>query len=215
MKPDVILHAIQDALINYDDDVVPLLCARAIEFGLAPDLILDHALSGGMDQVGILYETQEYRVPELLLCADAFYAGLNVLRPYLSTRQTGEKRTMIIGVIEGDVHDIGKNMVKLMFEADGWQTHDLGSNVPLERFVQELEITRAPLVAVSTLMTTTMAAIPELIKMLKSCDPTVRVMVGGAPLTQDLADRYGADAYAPTCRSAVKVARKIFAKNFA
>lgn len=213
MEPEEILKAIRAAMTDYDDAAVPLLCGQAVELGIAPGLILDQGLSAGMDQAGALYETHEYRVPELLLCADAFYAGLEVLRPHMEARPAGDRRTMIIGVIEGDIHDIGKNMVKLMFEADGWEVHDLGRNVARDRFVRELEITKAPVVAVSTLMTTTMAAMPELIQMLKECDPTVRVMVGGAPLTQDLADRYGADAYAPDCRSAVTEAKKLLEKR--
>ena len=122
---------------------------------------------------------------------------------------TGNRPGLIIGVIEGDIHDIGKNLVKLMFEADGWTVHDLGVDVKPDRFIEEQRRTGAKMVAVSALMTTSMAGMPDLIRLLKKESPEVKVLVGGAPLNQAIAERYGADAFAPDCRSAVIAARSL------
>jgi methanogenic corrinoid protein MtbC1 len=204
-----ILDRIRKAVIAFNDQDCPVLCRTALDMGWSANDIVIRGMAAGMEHAGELFERHEYFVPELLLCSDAFYAGLEVLRPHLKTGDAERRSTMLIGVIEGDIHDIGKNLVKLMFEADGWSVHDLGCDVKLDRFVEEQQRTGASMVAVSALMTTSMAAMPGLIKMLKTQDPEVKVLVGGAPLNQGLADRYGADGYARDGRSAVAVARAI------
>jgi methylmalonyl-CoA mutase cobalamin-binding domain/chain len=129
-----------------------------------------------------------------------------MLQPHLKIEDTVDKGKLLLGVVEGDIHDIGKNLVKIMFEAAGWDVYDLGNNVKIERFVEEQQKANADIVALSTLMTTSMLAMPRIIEALKAQNPGVKVLVGGAPLSTEIAQRYGADAYAPDAVTAVKVA---------
>ena len=160
----------------------------------------------GMEKVGQLYNEQEYFVPELLVCADALYAGLDILKPHVKGSDQHIKLKVVIGTVEGDIHDIGKNLVKVMFDAAGWTVYDLGKDVKLERFAEEQQRTNADIVAISTLLTTSMLAIPKVIEMVKRKNPNIAVIVGGAPLTRDIARSYGADGYAPNAGVAVQEA---------
>ena len=121
-----ILDAIRNAVVQYDEDQCVSWCKTALEEGLDAFETTMKGLAAGMDTVGELYTRQEYFVPELLLCSDALYAGLNILRPYIRTDSAAHKGKLLLGVVEGDIHDIGKNLVKTMFEASGWQVFDLG-----------------------------------------------------------------------------------------
>jgi methanogenic corrinoid protein MtbC1 len=153
-------------------------------------------VSAAIERVGELYANQEYFVPELLLCSDALYAGPDILRPHIKTNEAEVKKQLVIGVVEGDVHDIGKNLVKIMFDAAGWAVHNLGNDTKLERFAKEQRWTKADIVALSALMTASMVAIPKVIEMVKAQDPKVVGMGGGAPLNREIATGYGADGYA-------------------
>jgi methylmalonyl-CoA mutase cobalamin-binding domain/chain len=139
------------------------------------------------------------------MCADALYAGLALLKPAIekSGRKSEVKGSIVLGVVEGDVHDIGKNLVKLMFEVTGWTVYDLGKDVPLDKFVDEMIKTDSQVVGISALMTTSMLSMPEVIKKLRAKNPKVRIMLGGAPLTPEVAEKYGADGYAKTAGTAV------------
>jgi corrinoid protein of di/trimethylamine methyltransferase len=201
-----VLKAIRDAVVGYDDEACERLCRSALEEGIDPHQAVVEGLTGGMETVGELYNKQEYFVPELLLCADALNAGLRILQPHLKIEDTADKGKLLLGVVEGDIHDIGKNLVKIMFEAAGWEVHDLGNNVKIERFVEEQQKANTDIVALSALMTTSMLAMPKIIEALKAQNPGVKVLVGGAPLSPEIAQRYGADAYAPDAVAAVKVA---------
>ena len=212
MTEQMLLEQIRQAVIDFNETTCPELCRAALDHGIAANDIVLKGMAPGMEYAGELFEKHEYFVPELLLCSDAFYAGLEVVRPYMDAGREGGQRDLVIGVIEGDIHDIGKNLVKLMFEADGWTVHDLGCDVKPDSFLEEQQKTHAAMVAVSALMTTSMSGMPGLIKRLREQDPRVKVIVGGAPLNQLLADRYGADGYARDCRSAVTVARGILEK---
>jgi len=156
--------------------------------------------------VGGKFNRKEYFVPELLLCSDAFYAGLDILKPAIesSGRPSAVKGSIVLGVVEGDIHDIGKNLVKIMFEAAGWSVHDLGRDVKSERFVAEQARTSAGIVGLSALMTTSMLNMPNIIKALREKDPEVRIIVGGAPINPDIARKFGADGYAETAAKAVE-----------
>jgi len=171
-------------------------------------------LAAGMELVGDLYDEQEYFVPEMLLCAEAFYAGLDVLKPHTQSKDhdTGSKGQVVIGSVQGDVHDIGKNIIKLMFEVAGFTVHDLGADVPLERFVEEQVRTDSEIVALSAMMTTTMMAMKKVIEMIKEKNPNVAIMVGGAPVTRATADLFGADGYADSGGNAVQEAIKMLAR---
>jgi len=207
-----LLKEIHDAVVEFDEEKTTELCEKALEIGIPPyDAIMD-GLALGMDAVGSLYEQKEYFVPELLLCSDAMYAGLDVLRPHVKVDEHQTAGKIVMGVVEGDIHDIGKSLVKTMFEAAGWDICDLGKDVKLDKFVEALKDTGADVVAISALMTTSMMAMPKVIGMLKAEKPDVIILVGGAPLTEDIAQQYGADGYAKDAISAVQVAKDLLKK---
>ncbi len=168
-------------------------------------------LAEGMILVGDLYNKKEYFVSELLLCADALYAGLELLKPAIvaSGRISEAKGSIVLGVVEGDVHDIGKNLIKMMFDVAGWTVYDLGKDVPLEKFVEEQLRTDSDIVGLSALMTTSMISMPEIVQKLKEKNPKVRIMLGGAPITPETVEKYGADGYAKDAGTAVDEAIKL------
>ncbi len=147
------------------------------------------------------------------MCADALYAGLNVLKPHIESDegQNDVRGTVLLGVVEGDVHNIGKNIVKMMFEAAGFNVHDLGEDVPVEKFIEEQRQLNADIVCISALMTTTMTGIKRVIKELKLANPKVKIMIGGAPVSQEIADEWGADGYGQDASSALDEALKLIA----
>ncbi|HAR94774.1 MAG TPA: cobalamin-binding protein [Deltaproteobacteria bacterium] len=199
-----ILRGLAEAVVAYDEEKTVELARMSLKQGIDPGVAILKGLAFGMDQVGKLYETQEYFVPELLLCADAMNAALDVLKPHIKVEAQAERHSVVIGTVEGDIHEIGKNLVKIMYEAAGWTVYDLGADVKAASFSEEQKRTGAEVVAMSCLMTTSMLAIPEVIKAIKANDPDITVMVGGAPLNRELAMAYGADGYAESCGSAVK-----------
>ena len=211
-RRESLLKEIHDAVVAFDEVKTAGLCRNLLEEGIDPYDGLMCGLASGMDTVGGLYERKEYFVPELLLCSDALYAGLDILKPHIKVNQREKQAGKIVmGVVEGDIHDIGKNLLKTMFEAAGWEIFDLGKDVKLERFVEEHQRTNADVVALSALMTTSMLAMPKVIGMLRERDRDVKIMVGGAPLSKAIAAQYGADGYAPDAVSAVEEAAKLIA----
>jgi len=191
-----LLEALKQGVIDYQEEPVKEAAQQVLDDGyLALEAIMD-GLAAGMEVVGDLYERHEYFVPEVLMCADALYAGLAILRPHVPKKDGGKVAQVVIGSIQGDVHDIGKNLVKMMFDVAGWEVYDLGRDVPLESFVEEQMRTDAEVVAMSAMMTTTMLGMKKVIKMIKNKNPNVAIMLGGAPVTQDVAKLFGADGYA-------------------
>lgn len=201
-----LIKGLYDGVVNMDEEAVARLSRVVLEEGIDVYEVIAKGLTAAMDRVGELYRSQEYFVPELLLCSDAFYAGLDILKPHIRVKEADVEHEIIIGVVEGDIHDIGKNLVKVMFEAAGWVVYDLGRDVKLDRFVEEQKERNADVVAMSALMTTSMLAIPRAIEMIRGCDPDVAIMVGGAPLTREIAMSYGADGYADNAGEAVQEA---------
>jgi methanogenic corrinoid protein MtbC1 len=195
-----------DAVVNMDEATVEKLSRAVLDEGINAYYAITEGLAAAMDKVGELYTNNEYFVPELLLCSDALYTGLKILQPHIKTDEAKVKRQIVIGTVEGDIHDIGKNLVKIMFEAAGWIVHDLGKDVQMNRFAEEQKRTQAEVVALSTLMTTSMMAMPKIIEMIKTKNPHVAVMVGGAPLSREIAESYGADGYADNAGKAVQEA---------
>jgi dimethylamine corrinoid protein len=195
MDQEATRAAARDALINRVDAVT------AINEGLA----------AGMNEAARLYEEGEYFISELLLCSDAMYAGLDILRPHITRESCLHKARVVIGVIRGDVHDIGKNLVALMCEAAGFEMYDLGRDVPAEDFIAKVREVNADMVCVSTLMSTTMDGMAEVIELLNGngLREKVTVMVGGGPISQAFADRIGADGYAGNAISAARLAKKL------
>lgn len=207
-----ILKELRNAVVHYDEDKAVEWAKIALDEGVDPLVASLDGLADGMVEVGELYSKKEYFVPELLMCADALYAGMEILKPAMkdSGRKSETKGSIVLGVVEGDVHDIGKNLVKVMFEATGWDVYDLGKDVPLDQFVEELVKTNCDVVGISALMTTSMLAMPELVKKLREKNPNVRIMLGGAPLNPEIVEKYGADGYARDANSAVEEAVKLF-----
>ncbi len=205
-----IFAKLSEAVLKFEEDDARMAANEVIENNIDVTEAILNGLAQGMAKAGELFKRQEYFVPEVLLCADAMEEGLKVLRPHITkTMETQSKGNVILGTVEGDIHAIGKNLVKLMLNANGFKVHDLGEDVPMARFVEEHQRIGADIIAVSTLMTTTMMAIEKLIPMLKSCDPNVLVMVGGAPVTKEIAEKFGADGYAADAVSAVTEAERI------
>jgi len=207
-----LLKGLHDAVVNMDEVAAQELSQVVLEKDINAYLAATQGLASGMNTVGDLYARQEYFVPEVLLCSDALCAGLEVLRPHIKVSGVEKKRQIVIGTVEGDIHDIGKNLVKIMFEAAGWTVHDLGRDVQLHRFVEEQAKTGSDVVALSALMTTSMMAMPKVIEMLRAENSDVAVMVGGAPLSRDIARSYGADGYADNAGEAVHEAVKMLEK---
>jgi dimethylamine corrinoid protein len=206
-----ILKALHEAVAQFEEEDAAKWAKIALDEGVDPFLATMEGLASGMMEAGEKYNCKEYFVPELLLCADALYAGLAILKPAVeaSGRTSEVKGSIVLGVVEGDVHDIGKNLVKLMFEVAGWIVHDLGKDVPLDKFVEEQIRTDSDIVGISALMTTSMLAMPEVIKRLRAKNPKVRIMLGGAPVSPEVAEKYGADGYARTAGTAVDEAMRL------
>lgn len=203
-KKEEILERLKQAVINYDEDSAKEAAKDALNNGVDAAEAIFNGLVKGMEEVGRLFEAQEYFVPELLMCADALYAGLDILKPHMKKLDLGVKGSVVIGTVEGDVHDIGKNIVKMMFDVAGFTVYDLGRDVPLDKFVEEQLRTDSDLVCLSAMMTTTMVGMKTVIDKLKAKNPNVKIMIGGAPVSQDIAEKWGADGYAKDASNALK-----------
>ncbi len=199
-----ILDKLRGAVIGYDEDSAKEWAQTALDEGVEANDAIFSGLVSGMQKVGDLFEKQEYFVPELLMCADALYAGLEILKPHVKKLDLGVKGSVVIGTVEGDVHDIGKNIVKMMFDVAGFTVYDLGRDVPLDKFVEEQLKTDSDLVCLSAMMTTTMSGMKKVIDDIKKKNPNVKIMIGGAPVSRDIADKWGADGYAPDATNALK-----------
>ncbi len=207
-----LLEELKEGVVEYEEDQVTEAAQAWLDEGyVALDGIMD-GLAAGMEIVGDLYDKNEYFVPEVLMCADALYAGLAILRPHVPESTDGVNAQVVIGSIQGDVHDIGKNLVKMMFDVAGWEVHDLGRDVPLENFVQEQLKTDSEVVAMSAMMTTTMLGMKKVIQMIKDKNPNVAIMLGGAPVTKDVANLFGADGYAESAGNAVSEGIKMIGR---
>jgi corrinoid protein of di/trimethylamine methyltransferase len=204
-RKNEIIKGLSDAVYEFEEDDAVKWAKLVIEEGVDPFDATMEGLAAGMIRAGDAYNKKEYFVPELLICADAMNAGLAILKPAIaaSGRETEVKGSIVLGVVEGDVHDIGKNLVKTMFEVAGWTVYDLGKDVPIDKFIEEQIRTDSDVVGISALMTTSMLAMPEVIKKLKAKNPNVRIMIGGAPINTEIAEQYGADGYAKSAGTAV------------
>jgi trimethylamine corrinoid protein len=155
-----IYDKLRNGVIQYDEDACREGANEAVAEGLDANEAIFDGLVSGMEEVGRLFEAQEYFVPEILMCADALYAGLEILKPHCQQMDLGVKGSVVIGTVEGDVHDIGKNLVKMMFDVAGFTVYDLGRDVPLVKFVDEQMKTDSELVCLSAMMTTSMVGMP-------------------------------------------------------
>ena len=186
----------------------------AIEAGVAPARILNDGMIAAMAQVGKLFEEGEYFVPEMLIAARAMQRGLDVLKPYLSEDDVQSPGKVVIGTVKGDLHDIGKNLVAMMLEGAAFEVIDLGTDVSPERFIEAVKVNNAQIIAMSALLTTTMPNMKTTIDALKAVGirDQVKVLIGGAPITQSYADQIGADGFAEDASRAVAKAKILLGK---
>ncbi len=206
-KMEEILETLKNGVIEFEEDEVIEAAEEAVELGLNAYKCVMDGLAAGMDVVGEYFAEGEYFVPEVLMCADALYAGLDILKPHIVMGENQQiKGTVVIGTVEGDVHDIGKNLVKLMFEIAGFNIHDLGRDVPLDNFVESYLEKDADIVCLSAMMTTTMIGMPIVIEKIRAKNPNAKIMVGGAPINPDVAAKYGADATGEDATNALQEA---------
>lgn len=212
-EKEKLLAELSRCVLEMEDEAVVDVAQSYVDAGHDAYDGITEGLSKGMEQAGQLYEEEEYFVPELLICSDAMYNGMDVLKPHLKADAAGSKCPVIIGVVEGDTHDIGKNLVKIMMDTAGFEVHDLGRDVPVAEFVETAKSVGYGLVCMSTLMTTTMANMGRVIEGLKEAGirDNFKVMVGGGPLSKSFADKIGADAYTANAAEAAKVAQEIAA----
>lgn len=199
------------ALINGKAQLVKELTMKALEAGESPQDILNKGLVAGMNVVGTKFKNNEFYVPEVLIAARAMHAGMDILKPLLTESGVEPIAKVAIGTVQGDLHDIGKNLVAMMLEGAGFEVIDLGVDVKPEQFVDAVKNQGARLVCLSALLTTTMPYMKDTIQALKEAGvrDQVKVMIGGAPVTQSYADEIGADGYAPDAATAVDVAKEL------
>jgi len=204
-----IFQRLSDAVLDMDEEGAVKLAEESVEIGIEAYETIDKGLVSGMMRAGDLFDKEEYFIPELLLCSDAMYAGLSVLRPHLKKETGRAKSRVVIGVIEGDTHDIGKNLVKLMIETSGFEVIDLGRDISPRSFTEEAGRAQAQIIALSTLMTTTMDSMAEVIRILERNKSRDRhqVIIGGGPVSSAFAKKIGADGYAPNASDAVRLVK--------
>jgi 5-methyltetrahydrofolate--homocysteine methyltransferase len=207
------LKAIYDGVVEGDNASVQKNVQDALSAGSPAGSILNEALIPAMAEVGRLFEEGEYFVPEMLISARAMKSAMALLKPFLQQSDVKFAGTVVIGTVKGDLHDIGKNLVSLMLEGAGFQVKDLGSDVSPEKYVDAVKEAGANVVAMSALLTTTMVNMKSTITALEDAGlrQQVKVMVGGAPVTDSFAKQIGADGYAPDASRAVAVAKALVA----
>lgn len=200
-----------EAILTGDANAALARTKEAIAKGADPESIVTGTMIPAMDEVGRRFECNEYFVPELMISARAMKRALEELRPLLAKKGTKPLGKVVIGTVKGDLHDIGKNLVASMLEGGGFEVVDLGTNVDPEKFVETVKEKGAQLVGLSALLTTTMPAMKTTIAALEKAGVRggVKVMIGGAPITQEYANEIGADGYGENARSAVVLARKL------
>lgn len=206
-----ILQRIASNLYDGEDREVPELIRDALDRGLDPSQILSGGLIAGMDEVGRDFKAGELFVPEVLIASRAMHAGMDILRPLLAESDVPSAGKYLIGTVKGDLHDIGKNLVKMMLEGAGFETIDVGTDVEPNAFVDAVRKHQPDLVGMSALLTTTMSQMKATVEGLEEAGlrDSVKIMIGGAPVTAAFASEIGADAYAPDAASAVDVAREL------
>jgi len=205
------LKALADAVINGDQNAALEITKAALEEGIAAKDVLDNGLIAGMGIVGARFKKNEVYIPEVLIAARAMKTAMEVLEPELVKAGVEPVGKLLIGTVQGDLHDIGKNLVAMMLKGAGFEVIDLGVDVGPEKFIEQVKAANVQLVGISALLTTTMPGMEKTIKALKDAGIPVKVMIGGAPVTQDYADKIGADGYAPDAASAVDLAKSLVA----
>ncbi len=209
------INEIRDALVAIDTDRLLGLVRSGIDAGLPAKEILNHGLIAAMDIVGEKMEKGDMFIPEVLMCARAMHDAVAILKPLLSVADSGSAGKVLIGTVKGDLHDIGKKLVIMMLESGGYEVIDLGIDVSPEAFVAAIREHNPRILGLSALLTTTMPMMKEIVDAVveSGLRADVKIMVGGAPISKDYADRIGADGYAPDAGAAVKLARSLLANQ--
>lgn len=211
-EQEELLHSqLSNAVLELDEDLAKSLSQDAVTKGFDAWNTVEYGLLDGVNRAGKLFDEEEYFVPELLIAADAMYGGLDILRPHIKKQDQGSAGKIVIGVVQGDTHDIGKNLVRIMLEVAGFEVHDLGRDVPPRKFVDYALEVNADVIGLSTLMTTTMERMRDVIQILEkeNIRDRFKVIVGGSPLSQAFADRIGADGYSAKAAQAVLLVKKL------
>ena len=205
------MQVIAAALIEGDNETVDQLTRQALDSGIEAVEVMDYGLIAGMGIVGIKFRQNFIFVPEVLACARAMKAGMVHIEPILSASGIDPVGTVIMGTVKGDLHDIGKNLCIMMLRGSGFVVHDLGVDTSPDRFIEAVEETKAPLLGMSALLTTTMPNMGKTIEAFIDADlrDQVKIMVGGAPVTQDFADDMGADGYGKDALACVALAKSL------
>ncbi|KUO72829.1 MAG: cobalamin-binding protein [Desulfosporosinus sp. BRH_c37] len=214
VNKETLFREMSHALVEFEVQKVAELAENALKQNIPAYETITEGLIPGMNEVSKLYEEEEYFLPEVLMCSDAFNAGLDVVNPYLDKSSLEKPIKMVIGVVEGDTHDIGKNLVRILAGASGFEVHDLGRDVPLDRFIDKAEELDCDMICMSTLMTTTMDGMKTVIDRLieRNIRSKYKVLIGGGPISQTFCDKIGADLYANDASSAVRKAKDLMGR---
>lgn len=205
-KETELIEKLKDDVINYKVEDARKHAQEAVDAQVDAYTMTMEGLAGGMAVVSEKFDSHEYFVPETLLCAKALYAALDTLKPHIKMKKGGVRGQVVLGVLQGDVHDLGKNLIKAVFEAAGWTVHDLGRDVPLQKFVEEQLRTDSDIVMLSALMTTSMVGMKKVIPMIREKNPNVKIMIGGAPISEKTVEEFGADSTADNAPNALQEA---------
>ena len=205
------LQAIFGAILDGEADKVITNIHAALDAGLDPNLVLNEGMIAAMREVGARFEAGDFYVPEMLISARAMQGGMALLKPHLQQGEVKSSGKVVIGTVKGDLHDIGKNLVALMLEGAGFEIKDLGTDVAAEDFIAALKTEKADMLALSALLTTTMPSMKQTIEAVKAAGlrDQVKIIVGGAPVTEEYARLIGADGYSPDASRAVALAESL------
>ena len=207
------IDEIKTALINLNIPQVQSRIRQGLDEGLSPATVLEEGLIAGMNIIGHRFKEGDIYMPEVMVAAKAMHAGMDIIKPLLIGAANQVKGTVVIGTIKGDLHDIGKNLVIMMLEGAGFEVIDLGVDVPPEKFITAIDTHRPQVVALSALLTSTMPQLQATVQQLAPHRRELHVIIGGAPITQQYADKIGADGYAPDAASAVDKIRELMAST--
>lgn len=203
------LNALSEAVIKGDQKTAVEITKAALDEGVGPEKVLQDGLIKGMEYIGVRFKANEVYIPEVLISARAMKMAMEILEPKLAAAGVEPLGTAVVGTVQGDLHDIGKNLVVMMLKGAGFNVIDAGVDVTKEAFIEKAKESGAQIVGLSALLTTTMPAMEETVKEIKASGISVKTMIGGAPITQAYADKIGADGYSADAASAVELAKSL------